>query len=285
MIKNHQDINITNRNQSKTMKYLFLLFFYLIYSSSYAQVATPNILDNTYTPPSNTIFGSQNAINTLNISTSARNFIPNNNNFKLNISNIVRSNIVFLYERSFNSKVSIIMGGGMPFEKDFIYNTFLDMYSNIFNTQVSSSDLTYQEFINGAKYKKGYILSGSFRLFDNNKYYEIGIERVGRTLNYDTATVANNYEKRLILDQKINTAITSYFCNMGWQFNSGDNKFKLSHELSFGIGIKVLSYDSYNANNIVFLGSLQEQVYTKNGLKEKKTMPFIGFNYNIGFGW
>ncbi|MEI7595954.1 MAG: hypothetical protein WCK02_09420 [Bacteroidota bacterium] len=268
------------------IKLYFTSLFLICSLSLFSQENKPNVLDNEYTPPSSSFLGSVQ-------SDESRGKVPstvNKHSFRFNITDYLHSNIMGLYEYNMLPQLSATFGLGRPVGKDWITWLFQDeMWGEEMAISQAHSDISYFHMLDECNFKSGLSLSATIRFYlckENTThfsmpFFEIGLLNIRRSYTIQKYSTSYNYNSIPISnDEDFKTDATSLIVNFGKQWNRGGGNLKFSHEISWGLGLKFLRYDKYDA-----VTELTTTTYENSGTRIADIIPFLGFTYSIGVGW
>lgn len=263
------------------------------------QPGQPNELDKQYAPGGTSAFSSTGDNGPSASSSPNKSSEPDFKNVvKNNIGLWPRSIAAFGYERFLTEDISAEGWLGTAYKRDGI---FAFIGSDISST---SSNVTQQNIVslkNIYKYGKSngialylgasvkfHFTGWNYYWGDNTSYLELGMRTYGNKLDISSLGSVNNgsgVTTEFSGDTDVNVRQVNYLVNYGYRFTT-DGKVKTSHELYMGIGLRNVSYDAYEQQEIYnsWLGNY-EYKYIKTGVRLSSSMPLFVMGYILGFGF
>jgi len=243
----------------------------------HAQTGTPNELDEQYTPKIIGALSSESKPNNLN-SDYPKNII------KFTPTAIIRSLVVFNYERQISKNFSATGGLGLSFSKDVLF-TYIGSemaFSSI--STLRKEGLTISSIMQNSSSKgispyfsAGLKIAYEGWLFDLG-YFEFVFQNYSNKLNYniDNSTYSN-------YNLNINSPLKVNFSNLAakWatQFQTEGN-ISTIHELFFMLGLRSSRHNSISINS-----GTNNTTYNIESAKVITNSILIGFGYTFGIGF
>ena len=232
----------------------------------------PNELDQTYTPPVNSIFDEDSKKNNLNSAAVAdfRNVI------RFNPLLLPRSVAAIGYERTLNDYIGLEAYLGYSYKLDWIQAYGTAISGGEFSMGNNQSAISVSEMIGNGTFKSGGIFSSlGLKVYMDGTPFEgnyFGIQGRYNSYNLDL----NNLNYSFASSEYATTTIKNITTIFQWGtcVIGGTSKVPIVHDFYTGIGIRSSSYDIYNEQN-----TDMETKYIKTNQRES----FIGFSYVIGY--
>ncbi|MEI7595958.1 MAG: hypothetical protein WCK02_09440 [Bacteroidota bacterium] len=262
-----------------TTKLLINLVLIILFENfSFGQINSQNPLDNQYTPPSNCVLGSSQTLANRPSSSSE----CNSNAIRFNASSLVRSNLMFMYEKKLAENLSVTGSFGISTGFD---NVLLFLLEDDAILQNHSETIDYYLLMSESRFKNGYLGQLSIRIYRDIDYDFL------RYFDFCFASSRRNIEfpefgpNQPIIAESDKIVVNSLYGTIGNQWNVGTGKVKFSHEFSVGFGVKTINTKFYE-ETYKYNGSSEEfYAYTTNGERLTKLYPYFSFTYCFGIGW
>lgn len=262
------------------MKVKLTIFFYCIAGILSAQDTpnNPNGQDDINTASQN----NQRSANTQSDSEEIKNIIS------FNPFTLARNIIAVEYLRIINDDYNIEAGLGISYAMDRIATngneydindiiSWSDKYSNI----ITLNDLTYSgKFYGRSLYKTLSIR----RCIDWRKvsYIELNTRFYSNKFKVDTIKQVDfpDYCKTCVIIGNKNIKVNYSFINLiaGWHVIKSVNKFKISHDIYFGIGVRIVTYDTFTREN-----GNSEYVRISHKINTFAPACVLGYKFGLGF--
>lgn len=191
---------------------------------------------------------------------------------KMPLAEILRKELSVKFEYQLKSHFSVNGLVGTPTGKDNIEC----FWSDVVNTDDCFA------IQNSSLFKSGYIYGLSLKYYFNEKNFafpfcEFGYKNVFRKYQI----TRDGYTPNEISDK-----MDYFLLSIGNLWVKGYNKTKITQEFSFGLGFKIVSWDTFDAKNILDSdGYIVQMVYEKNPKRDFYSSPIISIRYNLGIGW
>jgi len=236
----------------------------------------PNELDQTYTPPVNSIFDEDSKKNNVN-SVAIADF---RNVIRFNPFLLPRSVAAIGYERTLNDYIGLEGYLGYSYKLDWIQAFGTAFSGGEFSMGNNQSAISVSEMIGNGIFKSGGIFSSlGLKVYMDGTPFEgnyFGIQGRYNSFNLDL----NNLNYSFTSTEYATTTIRNITTVFQWGTSviGGSAKLPIVHDFYIGIGIRRSSYDVYNEQNITANGYNEIQ-YFKTNQRESN----IGFSYVIGY--
>jgi hypothetical protein len=263
-----------------TLIFIFLVCIGFAYGQNKnATTLKSNDLDQSYTPPLNSVFDEDSKKN------------ENNNQSIADFKNVIRFNPFLLtrsiaavaYERSLNDYIGLEAYLGYSYKLDNIQAISIAINSDEFSMGDKKSVIGVDDMIANGTFKSGGIYGsiGTKIYLDGspNEGSYFGIQ--ARYNSYDIDLNNSNFNSYMFLTPEDTytkiKSITTVF-QWGTSMIGGTSKVPVVHEFYTGIGLRSSSYDIYDQKEIDVNGANATR-YFKSTLRESQ----IGFSYVIGY--
>lgn len=245
----------------------------------------PNDLDQTYTPPKNSLFDEDSKKN----ENSGVATVDFKNVFRFNPLLLPRSIAAIGYERTVTDYLGLEAFIGYNYKRDWIQAIGTALTGEEFSLSDSKSAIDLNTMlINGGFYSGGLFSSIGFKIYFDGTPYEgsyFGIQSRFNNYTIDLGNASNNvsYSFASATDNltKINNVTTLFM--WGTSYVGGSSKVPVIHDFYTGVGIRNSSYDVYAQKTIT-----DENGYTSTSSTYYKTNQresVIGFSYVVGYSF
>jgi len=263
-----------------------LLIILLITNIIKVNSQNKNPLDEKYTQPSNSLFGSKTLDKEkTNVGFDDAYFIPQNKIF-FGLSEVSRGQFNFYYERKINNYFSAAAGSGLIFFKDYIEELFVHSMNN----SIGDNELYFRDLFKNSKLNFGYTLSLNVKILTNpnntSSYFKFDFRHENKKYTLSNPNIDNFYEDFYYFQsnelewKQTNNVL---FLLRGITIASSNKKYRFMHDVSFGVGIKFLKYDKYlNTGQIENDYKIASKV---NGETINLKQPLFTLRYHLGIGW
>ncbi len=264
---------------------IFVMFIAITYGQNKNQKNQPatnfkaNDLDQTYTPPVNSIFDEDSKKNNVNTAAIAdfRNVI------RFNPFLLARSIAAIGYERSLNDYIGLEAYLGYSYKLDWIQAISIAVSGNDFSMGENKSVIGVNDMIVNGTFKSGgsYGSIGTKIYMDGSPYDGSYFGIQARYNSYNLNLKNENfspYNFLSSLDETTNIRNITTVFQWGTSVTGGTSKLPVIHEFYTGIGIRSSSYDVYSQKDIEING-FNEPRYFKTDQRESQ----IGFSYVVGY--
>lgn len=258
-------------------KTLIIVIVSLSINLIHAQTSPPNELDEQYTPKKTGALSSESKPDNYN-SDYPKNII------KITPSSIIRSLVVFNYERKISKNFSATGGLGLSFSKDVLF-TYIGSemtFSNISTLRkegLSISSIMQNSSSKGISpyFSAGLKITYEGWLFDLG-YFEFVFQNYSNKLSYNIEkSPYSNYN--LNNDSPLKVNFSNIAVKWATQFQT-EGKISTIHELFLMVGLRTSRY------NIVSINSEANTItYNIESAKVKTSSFLIGFGYTFGIGF
>jgi hypothetical protein len=246
-----------------------------------------NELDNTYTPPKNSLYDENSKKNDQYNSSS----VDFNNVIKFNPFLLPRSTFALGYERKLVGNLTGTVFLGYNYKRDWIQtmgSLVASGESDLLSS--SSSEIGLASMLGSGIYKNGGLFSSiALRLYTEDSpfdgsYFEFQARFNNYTIDLGSASSDIGYQflPGTVTDVKIKN--TSGYLIWGSQFYSS-GKIKTTHDFYTGIGVRSTSYDVFSYNSVSDSDGSSANFLQNTGNRENALgLSFImGYIFGIGF--
>ncbi len=237
-----------------------------------------NELDQTYTPPLNSIFDEDSKKNT------------NNNVVVADFKNVIRFNPFLLtrsiaalgYERVLTDYIGLEAYAGYSYKLDMIQAFGTAISGGEFSMGNNQSEISVGEMLVNGSFKSGGVYGSiGAKIYMDGTPYEgnyFGIQGRYNSYQLDLNNSKFNYSFNSIADASTKVSNITTVFQWGTSVIGGSSKLPIVHDFYTGIGIRRSTYDVYNLQTITANGYNENQ-YIKTNQRES----LIGFSYVIGY--
>lgn len=268
----------------KTLIIIFTICIGIVYGQNKNQKnqsqtgLKPNELDQTYTPPLNSIFDEDSKKNV------------NNNVVVADFKNVIRFNPFLLtrsiaalgYERVLTDYIGLEAYLGYCYKLDLIQAFGTAISGGEFSMGNNQSAISVGEMLANGSFKSGGIYGSiGAKIYMDGTPYEgnyFGIQGRYNSYQLDLNNSNFNYPFSNLNDATAKISNITTVFQWGTSVIGGSAKLPIVHDFYTGIGIRRSSYDVYNEQNITANGYNEIQ-YFKTNQRESN----IGFSYVIGY--
>lgn len=267
-------------NAQKTLVTVMIsLFTNLIH----AQIGAPNELDGQFTPKGT---GPLSAESKSNNSNKNYNSDYPKNIIKFTPTSLVRSLIVFNYERNFLKNFSVTGGLGLSYSKDVLF-TFIgsemdfSSVSSLRKDGLSISSIMQNSSSNGISpyFSGGLKIIYESWFTDQLRYVEFVFQNYSNKLSYNLNESSGSTKYTLNNYSPLKVNFSNFAVKWAMQFQTEGN-ISTTHELFLIAGLRTSSY------NLVTINSNSNSIsYNIESTKVKTNSILFGFGYTFGIGF
>ena len=260
------------------MKIIFLLLITILLVSQGIIAQKANPLDNIYTPPDNSPFGSK----IVQLKSREKICGQDVNNLKVVVTDILRYEMHLVYERNITPSFNVAVSFGLPLGNDIFENNLNSYGLMIEFYEPPSNVLPITTLYKISNSHSGYIFSTSLKYYINEDYgrstfFEFSYKQSLRNF------LVSDTSKYTFIDHALDfkARIQNFSVLYGFLWTSGKRKIGIVNEFSIGLSFKKTDWDLYLAqNNSHFLK------YSKlENKKESYWSPMFLIRYQVGIGW
>lgn len=239
----------------------------------------PNELDQTYTPPKNSLFDDDAKKNDYSGTTP----VTFKNVISFNPFLLPRSIFALGYERSINDYLGVATSIGYNYKRDWIQTFGSAFYGDEFSINKSNSIISLSDIIANTSFKSGGIYASlELKIYLEGEpfegsYFGIQTRYNSYVLQFDNQN--NNYNFANPSDNNVTIKNSSLLFLWGFSSVKGTAKVPVIHNLYTGVGIRNTTYDSYTTNN-----DNTTTIYTKSNSRESVSGLSFVLGYTFGFG-
>ncbi len=247
----------------------------------FSQISNP--LDEKYTQPSNSFFGSKKTSSQKNNDNSQHIDMPKN--FVLSAaSDLLKSQININYEREIVNGFYILGGLGIPFGINMIENG-IEKFTNVFYDE-EDSKYSYSLMLNNSKFNSGVVMSSGLKYYfddyDNEllKYFSFNYKYTRNNFEIDpTKDTQHNFRSSELEWKKISHF---FVLTRGTKWIIGKSKYKFVNDINIGFGLKLTKFDTYST---IYINSNVPSSCTKDNILDTRKVVYFCLNYSLGIGW
>lgn len=269
------------------IKFIITLGILFVHITTLAQNKLPeqnNELDKKYTPPQSSIFNNLGPKNNSSSSPSSNydDEVTIKNAIKFVSTAIFRQKLIFNYQREVYNGLSLNIGFGKAFGRDYIQQvgTTLLEFSNFQQDRLNAYEIIDNSLFKGTS---PYFSIGPRIYFSGNSFengfveFNYAYEKTEYTLNAQI----NGYDVR----GSRGCDFVMHAFNFGFGYTFVNNHF--THDILFNVGMKTFNFTQfdYHDNTNQMTGAI-ERYYIRTSKKvEARLIPTINLTYAFGFGF
>ncbi|MEI6347907.1 MAG: hypothetical protein WCP69_08175 [Bacteroidota bacterium] len=256
-----------------------LVLIFAFFSIQFLKAQNSNPLDEKYTPPRSSVFGSSQK--NLNIS-------DNENDspchaIKIPVLEILRGEFRILYEQRIINRLTAEVGIGMPVAGNFVNKAIAGIWFGLWGDpdpdyrDYGDTRVALKTMLDNSVFDSGYLFSFGLRY-----YFPMG----NNAPSYIDITYKNVAQNFFIVNSSFLKSTFSYnnkfiTVNLGYSWASGNSTIKFIHNLGFGLGAKWGKWDEF----IATVPNLVSPKFNTTGNKKSNIVPILSIKYNIGLNW